>query len=143
MQGLPASLPQAAELSRRRKLLGRSEDPGYTAGSGFDMSALQRKDDVISQCTQSVRCDSRVRDIDDAVVDIYAINLQLGAMAVCTGETSWCMKCEQHFQGTLWLVSDVKVDTPITVTLHHAKMTQIKHDHVSHLWICEHFRGTC
>ena len=88
LQGLPGSLPEAADLNRRRRLLGRSEDPGYTPGSGFDMSVLQRKDDVISQCTQSVRCDDRVGEVDDAIVDIYAINLQLGAMAVCTGETS-------------------------------------------------------
>ena len=48
---------------------------------------LQRRSDVISQCTKSVRCDHNMRRMDDAVVDIYAINLQLGAMAVCTGET--------------------------------------------------------
>ena len=48
---------------------------------------LQRRDDVISQCTQSVRCDHNMHRMDDAVVDIYAINLQLGAMAVCTGDT--------------------------------------------------------
>lgn len=87
MQGLPGSLPEAAALTRRRRLLVRSEDPGYTAGSGFDMSMLQRKEDAISECTQSVLCDDAVWDIDDAVVDIYAINLQLGAMAVCTGGT--------------------------------------------------------
>ena len=98
MQGLPGSLPEAAEISRRRKLLGRSEDPGYTAGSGFDMSVLQRKDDVISQCTQSVLCDDDVWDIDDAVVDIYAINLQLGAMAVCTGESPQCSNRKTPWQ---------------------------------------------
>ena len=98
MQGLPGSLPEAADLNRRRRLLGRSEDPGYTPGSGFDMSVLQRKDDIISQCTQSVRCDDRVRDVDDAVVDIYAINLQLGAMAVCTGEILNRNKC-RNFKG--------------------------------------------
>jgi len=67
----------------------RSEDPGYTPGSGFDMSVLQRKSDVISQCTQSVLCDPNINHdrMDDAVVDIYAINLQLGAMAVCTGRS--------------------------------------------------------
>ena len=48
---------------------------------------LQRRDDVISQCTMSVRCDHNMHRMDDAVVDIYAINLQLGAMAVCTGDT--------------------------------------------------------
>ena len=86
MQGLPASLPEAAAADRRRRrLLERSQDAGYTAGSGFDMSALQRRADVVSQCTQSVLCDQSVDDIEDAVVDIYAINLQLGAMAVCTG----------------------------------------------------------
>ncbi len=103
MQGLPGSLPEAAATARRRKLLGRSEDPGYTAGSGFDMGALQRKDDVISQCTQSVLCDESVRDIDNAVVDIYAINLQLGAMAVCTGKASQVKE--------VWLSLDVPVIT--------------------------------
>ena len=48
---------------------------------------LQRRDDEISQCTKSVRCDHNMHRMDDAVVDIYAINLQLGAMAVCTGDT--------------------------------------------------------
>ena len=47
---------------------------------------LQRRDDEISQCTKSVRCDHNMHRMDDAVVDIYAINLQLGAMAVCTGD---------------------------------------------------------
>ena len=46
---------------------------------------LQRRDDVISQCTMSVRCDPSTHRMGNAVVDIYAINLQLGAMAVCTG----------------------------------------------------------
>ena len=50
------------------------------------MSMLQRRSDTISACTQSVRCDPDMHPIDDAIVDIYAINLQLGAMAVCTGE---------------------------------------------------------
>ena len=49
------------------------------------MSVLQRRSDKISECTQSVRCDHTMSPRDDAVVDIYAINLQLGAMAVCTG----------------------------------------------------------
>lgn len=87
LQGLGGTLPEAAaQASRRRKLLLRSQDPGYTPGSGFDMGVLQRRSDTISACTQSVRCDPGMRPVDDAIVDIYAINLQLGAMAVCTGE---------------------------------------------------------
>ena len=87
LQGLGGTLPEAAaQASRRRKLLLRSQDPGYTPGSGFDMSALQQRSDPVSACTQSVRCDPAMSPIDDAIVDIYAINLQLGAMAVCTGE---------------------------------------------------------
>ena len=54
---------------------------------------LQRRDDEISQCTKSVRCDHSMHRMDDAVVDIYAINLQLGAMAVCTGDTFPCTLC--------------------------------------------------
>ena len=123
MQGLPGSLPEAAELSRRRKLLGRSEDPGYTAGSGFDMSALQRKDDVILQCTQSVRCDDNVRDIDDAVVDIYAINLQLGAMAVCTGEASQCINRRHPFTVSKQLFSGASLDAMIYGILHCTNRT--------------------
>ena len=99
VQGLPGSLPEAAAADRRRRrLLERSQDPGYTAGSGFDMSALQRKSDVVSQCTQSVLCDKSVDDIEDAVVDIYAINLQLGAMAVCTGDIPILDPCQNHKQ---------------------------------------------
>ena len=41
-QGLPGSLPEAAEATRRRrKLLLWNDDRGYTPGAGFDMSVLQ------------------------------------------------------------------------------------------------------
>ena len=42
LQGLPGSLPETAEAARRRrKLLVRNDNHGYTPGAGFDMSALQ------------------------------------------------------------------------------------------------------
>ncbi|EIE27691.1 hypothetical protein COCSUDRAFT_39286 [Coccomyxa subellipsoidea C-169] len=49
------------------------------------MSLLQRKSDVVSSCTPSVLCDSQWDTVNDAVLDIYAVNVQLGAMALCTG----------------------------------------------------------
>ena len=42
LQGLPGSLPEAAEAARRRRsLLLWNDDSGYTPGAGFDMSVLQ------------------------------------------------------------------------------------------------------
>jgi hypothetical protein len=86
-QGLQGSLPEAAELKRRRRrqLLVKSEEVRYTQGTEFDMSLLQRKTDVVSSCTPSVLCDSQWKTVNDAILDIYAVNIQLGAMALCTG----------------------------------------------------------
>ncbi|BDA48491.1 probable lysyl endopeptidase at N-terminal half [Coccomyxa sp. Obi] len=88
MQGLEGSLPEAAELQqrrRRRQLLAKSQEVRYTPGTDFDMSLLQRKSDSVASCTPSVLCDSEWDQINDSVLDIYAVNLQLGAMALCTG----------------------------------------------------------
>ena len=63
----------------------KSEEVRYTPGTDFDMSLLQRKTDVVSSCTPSVLCDSQWDTVNDAVLDIYAVNVQLGAMALCTG----------------------------------------------------------
>jgi hypothetical protein len=58
MQGFEGgtNLPQAAELQRqrRRRLLDRSQNEGYTPGSSFDMSVLQQRSDATAPCTQ--RC---------------------------------------------------------------------------------------
>lgn len=63
----------------------KSEEVRYTQGTEFDMSLLQRKTDVVSSCTPSVLCDSQWDTVNDAILDIYAVNIQLGAMALCTG----------------------------------------------------------
>ena len=63
----------------------KSEEVRYTQGTEFDMSLLQRKTDVVSSCTPSVLCDSQWKTVNDAILDIYAVNIQLGAMALCTG----------------------------------------------------------
>ena len=87
VQGLPAALPQAAEdAQRRRRLLVKAQEATYTPGTGFNMGALQQRTDLTAECTQSARCDPSVERIADAVVAIYAINVKLGAMAMCTGE---------------------------------------------------------
>lgn len=81
-------MPEAAELQRskrRRQLLVKSQEVRYTPGTNFDMSELQRKSDLVSSCTPSVLCDSEWDLINDSILDIYAVNLQLGAMALCTG----------------------------------------------------------
>lgn len=82
-------MPEAAELQRqkRRHLLEKSQEVRYTPGTGFDMSLLQRKSDSVSSCTPSVLCDSKWDLINDSILDIYAVNVQLGAMALCTGAT--------------------------------------------------------
>lgn len=49
------------------------------------MSLLQRKSDSVSSCTPSVLCDAKWDLINDSILNIYAVNLQLGAMALCTG----------------------------------------------------------
>ncbi|BDA48490.1 probable lysyl endopeptidase at N-terminal half [Coccomyxa sp. Obi] len=88
MQGLEGSLLEAAELQRRRRrrqLLGQSSEIRYTPGTEFDMSTMQQKSDSVSSCTPSVLCDSEWDLINDAILDIYAVNVQLGAMALCTG----------------------------------------------------------
>lgn len=63
----------------------KSQETKYTPGTGFDMSLLQRKNDSVSSCTSSVLCDSRWDLINDSILDIYAVNPQLHAMALCSG----------------------------------------------------------
>lgn len=43
----------AAELERRRRrrLLDKVKQPGYTPGTGFNMAVLQQKADTITACT--------------------------------------------------------------------------------------------
>lgn len=110
-QGFPGPLPQAAESARRRRrqLLAKSEEIRYTPGTGFDMEQLQQTTDSIASCTQSVLCDSDYNLLNDAILDIYAINVELGAMAVCTGErccfqARTCLRslsCETPFNNLL------------------------------------------
>jgi hypothetical protein len=50
------------------------------------MQQLQQTTDSTSPCTPSVTCDPNWDGINDAILDIYAINMNLGAMAVCTGK---------------------------------------------------------
>ena len=85
---------------------------------------LQRRDDEISQCTKSVRCDHNMHRMDDAVVDIYAINLQLGAMAVCTGDT---------FPSTLCRCACMPYAPQVSLDLHICKSAFL---YVAHL--CSH-----
>lgn len=53
-------------------------------GTQFDIDSMQRTTDDVSQCTPSVDC-ANYKDEAAAVVDIYAIDLRLGAMGLCTG----------------------------------------------------------
>lgn len=84
-------MPEAADLQRRRRrrqLLVKSQELKYTPGTDFDMSVLQRTSDSVSKCTPSVLCDSEWDVINDSILDIYAVNVQLGAMALCTGASA-------------------------------------------------------
>ena len=49
------------------------------------MEQLRRTSDKVTSCTQNVLCDPKYDRINDAILDIYAINLKIGAMALCTG----------------------------------------------------------
>ncbi len=53
-------------------------------GTQFDIDSMQRTTDDVSQCTPSVECSSWQEEAA-AVVDIYAIDMRLGAMGLCTG----------------------------------------------------------
>lgn len=82
---------EAAELQRRRRrrhLLTKAHELRYTPGTEFDMSMMQQKSDSVSSCTPSVLCDSEWDLINDSVLDIYAVNVQLGVMALCTGASA-------------------------------------------------------
>ena len=39
----------------------------------------------VGLCTPSVECFPEYEQASNAVIDIYAVNVQLGAMALCTG----------------------------------------------------------
>ena len=53
-------------------------------GTQFNIDSMQRTTDDVSQCTPSVECGD-YRNEAAAVVDIYAIDMRLGAMGLCTG----------------------------------------------------------
>ncbi len=42
----------------------------------------------VGQCTPSVECFPEYAQAANAVIDIYAVNVQLGAMALCTGASA-------------------------------------------------------
>ena len=54
-------------------------------GTQFNIDSMQRTTDDVSQCTPSVECGD-YRNEAAAVVDIYAIDMRLGAMGLCTGD---------------------------------------------------------
>jgi hypothetical protein len=60
---------------------------GYTPGTGFNLSEMQQRWDPISACTPSVLCDAAYSCIKDAIIDIYAVNIKLKAMGLCTGDS--------------------------------------------------------
>lgn len=101
-------MPKAAELQRRRRrrqLLRKSTEIRYTPGTDFDLSMMQQKSDSVSSCTPSVLCDSEWDLINDSILDIYAVNVQLGLMALCTGTSlhpSRILSCDHHLWPLLW-----------------------------------------
>ncbi|KAK9834127.1 hypothetical protein WJX81_000295 [Elliptochloris bilobata] len=74
VQGLPDTLHRVKAAERRRRLLG--------SGRRLAQAAPARK---VGFCTRSVRCYPEYNQTAAAVIDIYAINLSLGPMALCTG----------------------------------------------------------
>ncbi|KAK9834175.1 hypothetical protein WJX81_005389 [Elliptochloris bilobata] len=59
--------------------------PPYVPGTAFRVDLLQQRADKLSSCTPSVECNPELSQVSKAVIDIYAINLSMGAMALCTG----------------------------------------------------------
>ena len=53
-------------------------------GTQFNIDSMQITSDDVSECTPSVECSS-YHDEAAAVVAIYAIDMRLGAMGLCTG----------------------------------------------------------
>lgn len=62
----------------------RSPFAAGVQGTQFDIDSMQVTSDDVSQCTPSVQCSSW-HDEAAAVVAIYAIDMRLGAMGLCTG----------------------------------------------------------
>ena len=78
----PAPPPPAAAASptARRRLA------AYTQGTQFDFGLLQQRMDATAPCTPSVTCSfPALAQPAAAVVSIYAVNLAVGAVALCTG----------------------------------------------------------
>ena len=58
---------------------------GLSPGTMFDLSTIQQRSDATARCTPSAVCAPEFKDAAAAVISIYAINLQIGAIALCTG----------------------------------------------------------
>jgi hypothetical protein len=91
----PASCVAAAKVhgSQTGDLSSESCAAVVRQGTQFNIDQMQRTTDGISLCTPSVECAPNWAQEAAAVVDIYAVDLNLGAMGLCTGE--W----PQSFQG--------------------------------------------
>ncbi|BDA42249.1 probable lysyl endopeptidase at N-terminal half [Coccomyxa sp. Obi] len=59
--------------------------PQQAQGTQFNVDQMQKTTDGVSQCTPSVECATSWIQEAAAVVDIYAIDMLLGAMGLCTG----------------------------------------------------------
>ena len=58
---------------------------GVMQGTQFNVDQMQMTSDGVSQCTASVECAPAWAEEASGVVDIYAIDMRLGAMGLCTG----------------------------------------------------------
>ncbi|CAL8468064.1 g7603 [Coccomyxa elongata] len=108
LQGFKDSLAEVAQRRRRqaRRLTAAPPQPAQPAGQApaldpaaalgpappqqaqgtqFNIDQMQKTTDGVSQCTPSVECASTWAHEAAAVVDIYAIDMRLGAMGLCTG----------------------------------------------------------
>jgi len=75
-----ATAAATTPTARRRRLA------AYTQGTQFDFGLLQQRMDATAPCTPSVTCAfPTLAQPAAAVVSIYAVNLAVGAVALCTG----------------------------------------------------------
>jgi hypothetical protein len=76
---------QAQALAQRRRSLLQTNLDHHTNGTQFDTTIFQQTSDATAPCTQSIECDPRFEEAARGVVSVYAINMRIRALGLCTG----------------------------------------------------------
>ena len=75
---------QALRRRRSRSLL-QTNLEHHTNGTQFDTTIFQQTSDATTPCTPSVECDPRFSEVRAGIVSVYAINMRIRALGLCTG----------------------------------------------------------